>query len=405
MKYFCFIVLSFCCAFTGASLLSPPKSLLSEAIKHNRPNNPALLSTGGALAEDIDKSDTWNLGDLEAKDFLYVAIQGVLVGAVFWICHHIPRTGGQAPSWIPFSGNLATAGMHASFFLIGLVVASLLPEGLAKIIFSPPSVALIGFVLPAVESVKAAVTSGGADDRAWLIYWVIQGIFQYSTEFMDQLAIKYEAVYKYWHTLELLLVLWLVLPITDGATLAYNLVAQPYLLPVVQYVKKYCDGWLATIAVTTINTSYVYWFSFIFMSLPTFIKRTAVIAVGSVFPVLSTVMALTAAKESKQVMRWLTYWPCFSLLFLVMIGMEKFVGSFKGLYIACLAATLYLMLPMFDGSTLIFREVLVPLLGQRELLLLRDAQALADDFVKHLPADRQQNARESAARAFMPKSE
>jgi len=71
------------------------------------------------------------------------------------------------------------------------------------------------------------------------------------------------------------------------------------------------------------------------------------------------------------------------------------------LYVMCMAATLYLMLPMFDGSMLIFRKVLVPVLGQRELLLLRDARLLAADFVRHLPAERQEVARKTAANAFL----
>lgn len=131
------------------------------------------------------------------------------------------------------------------------------------------------------------------------------------------------------------------------------------------------------------------------------IKRYAVMGVGSIFPIAATVMALTAGKDSRLVMRWLTYWPCFGLLNLIMIGVEKFVGSFKGLYVMCLAATMYLMLPMFDGSTLIFREVLVPLLGQQELLYLRDARTLAAKFAKTLPADRQEHALKAAARAFV----
>ena len=67
----------------------------------------------------------------------------------------------------------------------------------------------------------------------------------------------------------------------------------------------------------------------------------------------------------------------------------------------CLAATMYLMLPMFDGSTLVFREVLIPLLGQQELLYLRDARSLAAQFVKNLPAHRQETARREAAKAFV----
>jgi hypothetical protein len=218
---------------------------------------------------------------------------------------------------------------------------------------------------------------------------------------MDQLAIKYDIVYKHWHTLEVLVVLWLVLPLTDGATLIYNTLAQPYLLPLVMPIKNYCDGWIATVALTTVNASYIWWFSFIFMSLPVTVKRYAVIGVGSIFPVISMIMALAASKDNKEVMRWLTYWPCFSFLFLIMIAVEKFVGSFNGLYVMCLAATLYLMLPMFDGSILIFRRVLVPLLGQRDLLLLRDARSLSAEIFKHVPLDRQESARQSAANAFL----
>ena len=82
-------------------------------------------------------------------------------------------------------------------------------------------------------------------------------------------------------------------------------------------------------------------------------------------------------------------------------SMGEFIGSFKGLYVMCLAATMYLMLPMFDGSTLIFREILIPVLGQQELLYLRDARALAAQFVQKLPAHRQESARREAAKAFV----
>jgi hypothetical protein len=75
--------------------------------------------------------------------------------------------------------------------------------------------------------------------------------------------------------------------------------------------------------------------------------------------------------------------------------------SFKGLYITTLAATLYLMLPMFDGSMKVFRKVLVPLLGQQELLLIRDAQALAGEIFKKVPVDRLDYARQRAAYAFV----
>lgn len=232
------------------------------------------------------------------------------------------------------------------------------------------------------------------------MYWVIQGIFQYSTEFMDQLALKYKRVYRYWHCFEVLMIVWLVLPLTDGATLIYKTLAQPYLVPAMAPLKNMADSWISMVALTTVNASYIWWFSFIFMSLPVIVKRYAVMGVGSVFPIMSTVMALASTEDNSE-MRWLTYWPCFSFLYLIMIGIEKFVGSFKGLYVMCLASTLYLMLPMFDGSMKIFRKVLVPLLGQHELLLLRDAQSLATEMFKRVPAHRQEEARQAAAKAFL----
>lgn len=403
-------LLLICISLANAAVLKPRTAPLLSVLSvrgggRNLKDKPSLMHIKGGEEAGIDKSSTWSISDASAKDFAYLAIDVGLMAAAVFVCRTMTRTGGQAPSFITdygISDPYATILLHVAFFAIGFLSRQILPPGLSKLVFSPPSVALLGTVFPAVESVRAALTDdAGADDRTWLMYWVIHGIFQYSTEFMDQLALKYNLIYQYWHTFEVLAVLWLVLPITDGATLIYNTVAQPYLLPVVKPLKSYCDGWIATLAITTVNASYIWWFSFIFMTLPVMIKRYAVMGVGSVFPVISTIMALGASKDAKEVMRWLTYWPCFGLLFLIMIGVEKFVGSFKGLYVLCLAATLYLMLPMFDGSTLVFREVLVPLLGQQELLLLRDARGLANQLFKALPVERQEEARQKAAKAFL----
>mmetsp|Transcript_9189 Transcript_9189/g.17492 ORF Transcript_9189/g.17492 Transcript_9189/m.17492 type:complete len:452 (-) Transcript_9189:44-1399(-) len=364
-----------------------------------------IMGGGGGDAPDIDKSTTWSLSELTSMDYVYLAIHVCFLAFVVIMCRTVSRTGGEAPAWVfgSLANPYATVGMHLTYFVLGLgLLPTLLPPGLSRLVFSPPTVTLLGYVWPAVESIRATVTEGGTDDRTWLMYWVVQGIFQYSTEFIDQLALRSKFIYKYWHTLEVLVILWLVSPITDGSTLIYQNVAKPYLLPLVTPIKTYCDGWISTLAMTSINAGYLWWFSFIFMSLPVLIKRYAVIGVGSIFPVVATMMALaTPSKESKEAMRWLTYWPCFSFVFLIMIAVEKFVGSFKGLYVMCLASTLYLMLPMFNGSTTLFRHVLVPLLGQRELLLLRDARQLAADLFKHVPQDRVDHARHTAAKAFL----
>ena len=59
------------------------------------------------------------------------------------------------------------------------------------------------------------------------------------------------------------------------------------------------------------------------------------------------------------------------------------------------------MLPMFNGADVIFRNVLVPLAGQREALLLKDAKMLARTMVKQLPASRHGEAGEAIAEAFL----
>ena len=405
LSLFLLVPLSLCIHSSDASPILPKSPLAFASrptIKSQEAADLGSILQGQRGGAEIDKSDAWNLSDIQAMDLAYLSAHVFLCATIVWICRNVAHTGGRAPTWIThwIAEPYATGLLHIAYFGIGALLPTILPAGLSRVIFSPPSVAVLGTVFPAVESVRAAVTDTGSDDRMWLIYWVIHGMFQYSTEFMDQLAQKYEIIYKHWHTFEVLAVVWLLLPITDGANLVYKALAEPYLVPLVTPIKSWAEGWIATLTLTTVNAGYLWWFSFIFMSLPVTVKRYACMGVGSIFPVASTIMALASTKDTSE-MRWLTYWPCFSLLNLVMIGTEKFVGSFKGLYVMVLAATLYLMLPMFDGSMLVFRKILVPLLGQQELLILRDARGLAADLVKKLPLDRQEQARQKAADAFL----
>ena len=86
---------------------------------------------------------------------------------------------------------------------------------------------------------------------------------------------------------------------------------------------------------------------------------------------------------------------------LVMTLVERTAGAPLGLYTASLATTLYLMLPMFNGADVVFRNALVPLAGQREALLLKDAKMLAKTMCRQLPASRHGEAREAIAEAFL----
>ena len=85
---------------------------------------------------------------------------------------------------------------------------------------------------------------------------------------------------------------------------------------------------------------------------------------------------------------------CFVVLAVMPEGLKSAVFS-------PLATTLYLMLPMFNGADVVFRNVLVPIAGQREALLLKDAKTLAKSMIKQLPASRHGEAGEAIAEAFL----
>ena len=138
------------------------------------------------------------------------------------------------------------------------------------------------------------------------------------------------------------------------------------------------------------------------MVLPSVLKRFAVLAIGTYYPVASSIVAVaTKDDDSTAIDKWLTYWSCFSLLYLAMLCAERLVGKVPGLYTLCLAVTLYLMLPIFDGSTAVFREILVPLFRQREALLVKDARKLAKNMIRQLPVSRHSAASQAASKAFL----
>ena len=75
-------------------------------------------------------------------------------------------------------------------------------------------------------------------------------------------------------------------------------------------------------------------------------------------------------------------------------------GVIWGFYSVIIFSTVYLMLPMFQGSDKLFRNVLVPLAGLRESLLLRDALLLKKDLIASLPPERQIELRKLITYSF-----
>ena len=135
--------------------------------------------------------------------------------------------------------------------------------------------------------------------------------------------------------------------------------------------------------------------------MPTKILFAALLAQSFAITPRRRAMKRVDVPKASKIKKELAAYATRSQVTLVMTLVERAAGAPLGLYTACLATTLYLMLPMFNGADVVFRNVLVPLAGQREALLLKDAKTLAKNMVKQLPASRHGEAGEAIAEAFL----
>jgi len=327
------------------------------------------------------------------------------------IVRKFPRSRGRAPPFVMGfikKENAAMGLFHLAYFLHAFLALAILPENVKTTLFSPIAVILLGTVFPVMESIRAATTiDENGDGKTWLQYWVMHASFSYATQYMDQLSKRFPLLRNHWFEFEFYMILWLILPWTDGAAAIYDLWTQPVLVPVLRPLKKNFEGRLATIALSAVNMGHL-WFVFgVFEALPNVLKRSCVIIMGIAYPILASVVDLGTAtgsvEDNESTHHWLTYWSCISIFFLIMNGMETIWVAHKKLpriYSLCLAGTIYLMLPLFQGSEVVFRNILVPLFGQREALLVKDARSLARALKRQLPPTRHYNAQKAVAAAF-----
>lgn len=332
------------------------------------------------------------------KIIIYVVSIALLVAFVP-ILSKLPRTKGK---------NVIC---HAVYLGVMAATLFLLPEFIQDEIFSPGGIVIVGTLLPVYESIRAACTPSESDDRIWLQYWIASGILSYTTEFIDDINVYFPQGGEHWYEFEFFLTIWLMFPLTDGATLIYNVVTEPYLTPLAQRIQLKVEGWIALI-LAAVNTGYLSFVWFLFMTFPEEQRRFFVVALGTVYPMAASTMAITTNnKDTRGKMEthdetfWLTYWSCFSLLFLAMDYLENFVGSIPGFYSVCLLTTLYLFLPMFDGANVVFRRILVPLTGQYENLLLHDAYLVRKGMEKSIPVKYHDRVFSKAAEIFATKKD
>jgi receptor expression-enhancing protein 5/6 len=377
-----------------------------ESNYHGGVHKKALALRGGS---DTLTGSTFGTKELTPAIGLSYMAAALLAGFTVSLVRKVPRSGGHAPRFVqkiqnivPSASPKAITGIfHAGYFAHAMLVLWIMPKPLTDIVFSPQGVTLLGTAFPIVESIRAQVSDTTSDDIVWLQYWIMHGLFSYSTEFVDNIAEKFPFLGKHWYAFEFYMILWLILPFTDGAAITYELFTKPIIVPRVQPIVKVCEGWLTTLALTIVNAGHLWFVAIIFMTLPIVLKRFAVIVVGTAFPILGTIVAVSTYDNDGEDTQWLTYWACFSMLYLGMTTVEKFVGNLPGLYTLSLAVTLYLMLPIFNGSEAVFRKILVPLFRLREALLIKDARTLARTMINELPENRHEDVKQAAGMAFL----
>ncbi len=191
---------------------------------------------------------------------------------------------------------------------------------------------------------------------------------------MDTIADHVPFVAEHWYEIEFFVTLWFILPWTDGSCLLYDQVRStnsnilsvrliestlmsvylnikcnmqvtvPFLVPTFRKMKILMDGKIQ-ILLAIVNSWYLWVLWITFMTLPEEARRFVTVAAGTVYPVIASTVCITNSTSSKpdhEETFWLTYWCCFSILFIVMDYLETFIGSIPGFYSICLCATVYL---------------------------------------------------------------
>ena len=97
-------------------------------------------------------------------------------------------------------------------------------------IFSKYITCIVGVVLPAYWSIKAIESPQYDDDKQWLTYWAIYGLFT----ILDQFANIILRIFPFYFIFKIIFLIWCFMPNTMGALFIYNKFVAPYF-------KKYED--------------------------------------------------------------------------------------------------------------------------------------------------------------------
>jgi hypothetical protein len=311
----------------------------------------------------------------------------VVLAAVATAYHTIHKTRGN--KWTP----------HVIYFGVALASILLLPTVIARVVFSALTVSLVATVLPIYESIRAVCTVSEDDDRAWLLYWLLGGVLFIATEWVDDIVLKGSDKIYIWYEVGFFCYVWLYFPQTDGAALVYDKITEPYLTPKIRPLQAKMNSFISYVYQLMVNAAHLWVLWIIFIFLPAGLKRLIAVLIGTVYPFVCSVGA-ASTEDIEDDTYWLTYWAVYGCLYLVMDLLETWLGWIPGFYTLFIFSTVYLMLPMFNGSDKVFRKVLVPLAGLQEMLMLKDAIVIKKKLLKDLDPERAKLVQEAIIRVY-----
>ena len=125
---------------------------------------------------------------------------------------------------MPQLRDLAKAvGVESGVLLAAIILVSLL---VTFCLFGATIVTLtITVLFPAFKSIQALESDGTQDDKEWLTYWIIFGIFSLIDDFFG--CILEFIPYYYW--IKLAFFIYLLAPQTQGAMFIYNNIVKGFL--------------------------------------------------------------------------------------------------------------------------------------------------------------------------------
>lgn len=205
---------------------------------------------------------------------------------------------------------------HLIYWGVAAAVMALLPFSISKYVFSGLTLTFVGTVFPIYEALTAVCTIDEEDDKEWLMYWTVGGVLFMLSTWVDDVIHSYKNE-EIWYEVMTFLFFWMYFPKTKGAQVIFEGVIEPYLGPYLQPIKDKISNVAVYVYQTLINAVHLWILWVVFLILPSGLKRFVSIAVGTVFPFVSSVIAVSTEEKDDDTY-WLTYWACYGCLFLAM---------------------------------------------------------------------------------------